>query len=85
MPTKPPVAMVSPSRIIRTASSADTIFPFLALFGGSGDNMGWDEANGLSSFCMATLLKRIDVIGPAKTSGLIPIGTGMVGDQIPKN
>ena len=29
MPTKPPVATVSPSRIRRTASSALTIFPFL--------------------------------------------------------
>jgi branched-subunit amino acid transport protein AzlD len=48
--------MVSPDRIIRTASPAVTIFPFLALSGGSEDNMGWVEARGSLPLSMVVLL-----------------------------
>ena len=40
MPTKPPVAMVSPSRIRRTASSALTIFPLSAVCS-DASSIGW--------------------------------------------
>ena len=41
IPTKPPVAIVSPSRMTRMAASADTTFPFLARSGVKEESMGW--------------------------------------------
>jgi hypothetical protein len=44
VPTKPPVATVSPSLITLIASSADTIFHFFTFVGGVGKSIGWETS-----------------------------------------
>ncbi len=72
MPTKPPVATVSPERIRRTASRADTTLPLSETF--SDAAMGW------RAMLMSCLLRGRAQKLPNKVPSAITIASAISGN-----